>query len=117
MRFEATVEDCVVTDGEIPRELTRGFYRNGPTWMRASKQGFDTPFGMDGMIQSLVVRDGRANFGNRWVRTPKYVAEDRAGRALFQWSDCDFGDWRSWALGEVVRDEFTAGVPQGTNAV
>lgn len=117
MRFEATVEDCVVSQGEIPRELNGGFYRNGPTWKRPTKQGFDTPFGMDGMIQGLVFRDGRADFRNRWVRTPKFVAEERAGRALFEWSDNDFGDWRSWALGDVVRDEFTAGVPQGTNAV
>jgi carotenoid cleavage dioxygenase-like enzyme len=117
MRFEATVEDCVVSQGEIPRELNGGFYRNGPTWRRPTKQGFDTPFGMDGMIQGLVFRDGRADFRNRWVRTPKFIAEERAGRALFEWSDNDFGDWRSWALGDVVRDEFTAGVPQGTNAV
>jgi carotenoid cleavage dioxygenase-like enzyme len=34
MRFEATVEDCIVTYGEIPKDLTGGFYRNGPTWKR-----------------------------------------------------------------------------------
>jgi len=69
------------------------------------------------MIQALILREGRADFRNRWVRTPKYRAEERAGRALFEWSDGGFGDWRSWGLGEVTRDEFTAGVPQGTNAV
>ena len=30
MRFEATVEDCVTTFGENPRELSGGFYRVGP---------------------------------------------------------------------------------------
>ncbi|HEV7535847.1 MAG TPA: carotenoid oxygenase family protein, partial [Acidimicrobiia bacterium] len=117
MRFEATVEDCIVTEGEIPRALNGGFYRNGPAWKRPSKQGCDTAFAMDGMIQALVFRDGRVDFRNRWVRTPKYLAEERAGRGLFEWSDGGFGDWRTWALGDVVRDEFTAGVPQGTNAV
>ncbi len=29
MRFEATVEDCVTTFGEIPKDLTGGFYRSG----------------------------------------------------------------------------------------
>jgi carotenoid cleavage dioxygenase-like enzyme len=117
MRFEATVEDCVVVDGEIPADLNGGFYRNGPTWRRPSRQGCDSPFAMDGMIQALILTDGRADFRNRWVRTPKYRAEERAGRALFEWSDGGFDDWRSWALGEVGRDEFTTGVPQGTNAV
>jgi carotenoid cleavage dioxygenase len=117
MRFEATVEDCIVTDGAIPTDLNGGFYRNGPTWRRPSRQGCDAAFALDGMIQALVFREGRADFRNRWVRTPKYLAEERAGRALFEWSDGGFGDWRSWGLGEVTRDEFTTGVPQGTNAV
>ena len=38
MRFEATVEDCIVTHGEIPVDLNGGFYRNGPTWRRPSRQ-------------------------------------------------------------------------------
>src|SRR5205807_2457750 len=39
MRFEATVEDCIVSHGEIPADLNGGFYRNGPTWRRPSRQG------------------------------------------------------------------------------
>ncbi len=117
MRFEATVEDCIVAEGEIPADLNGGFYRNGPAWRRPSRQGCNSPFAMDGMVQALILREGRADFRNRWVRTPKYRAEELAGRALFEWSDGGFGDWRAWALGEVVRDEFTTGVPQGTNAV
>ncbi|TAM63331.1 MAG: hypothetical protein EPN51_27615, partial [Mycobacterium sp.] len=27
MRFEATVEECIVTHGEIPQDLAGGFYR------------------------------------------------------------------------------------------
>jgi carotenoid cleavage dioxygenase-like enzyme len=34
MRFEATVEGCVTTYGEIPCELSGGFYRVGPTFKR-----------------------------------------------------------------------------------
>ncbi len=117
MRFEATVEDCAVTYGQIPPELNGGFYRNGPAWKRPTTQGIDTPYSMDGMIQALVFREGRADFRNRWTRTPKYLAEEAAGRALFEWSDAHFGDWRAWALGEVERNSRTTGVPQGTNGV
>jgi carotenoid cleavage dioxygenase-like enzyme len=117
MRFEATVEDCIVSEGKVPPALNGGFYRVGPTWRRPSKQGCDSAFAMDGMVQALIFREGRVDFRNRWVRTPKFVAEERAGRALFEWSDGGFGDWRAWALGDVVRDEHNAGVAQGTNAV
>ena len=41
MRFEARVEDCVVAEGQIPRELHGGFYRIGPTWKRPTRQGFN----------------------------------------------------------------------------
>lgn len=117
MRFEATVEDCLVTEGAVPRELNGGFYRNGPSWRRPTQQGITAAFATDGMIQALVFRDGRVDFRNRWIRTPKFVAEERAGRGLFRWSDGGFGDWRDWGLGDVERDEFTTGVPQGTSAV
>jgi carotenoid cleavage dioxygenase-like enzyme len=96
MRSEATVEDCIVTHGEIPADLNGGFYRNGPTWRRPSRQGLDAAFAMDGMVQALILTGGRAHFRNRWVRAPKYLAEERAGRALFEWSDGVFGDCRSW---------------------
>src|SRR3546814_13994269 len=69
------------------------------------------------MMQGLIFRDGRADFLNRWVRTPKFLAEERAGRALFEWSDGHFGDWRSWGLGDVVRDDYTRNIPQGPSAI
>lgn len=117
MRFEATVDDCIVSEGEIPYELYGGFYRCGPTWKRPSKQGTTGFPAQDGMVQSLVFREGRADFKNRWIRTAKYLAEERAGRGLFEYKDGHFGDWRSYGLGEVLRDEWTHGIPQGNNAV
>ena len=86
MRFEATITG-----------LRGSFYRNGPTWRRPNKQGCETAYTMDGMVQGLVFRDGRIEFRNRWVRTPKFLAEERA-RSLFSYTDGDFGDWRSWGL-------------------
>ncbi len=118
MRFEADVDDVIVAEGEIPPELNGGFYRVGPTWKRPALQEGNNGFPVqDGMVQALIFREGRADFRNRWIRTPKYLAEERAGRALFRYKDGDFGDWRSYGLGEVVRDQWTHGIPQGNNAV
>jgi carotenoid cleavage dioxygenase-like enzyme len=117
MRFEATVEECIVTHGEVPKDLAGGFYRAGPTWKRPTAQGNNPLLGMDGMIQGLVFDNGRADFRNRWVRTPKYRLEDMHGRGMFSLSDGDFRDWRDFGWGCVERDAFNRGVPQGTNNV
>jgi carotenoid cleavage dioxygenase len=117
MRFEAVVDDVIVAQGEIPIDLHGGFYRCGPTWKRPAKQGGNGFPMMDGMVQALTFREGRADFRNKWIRTPKYLAEERFGRAIFDYSDGGFGDWRDYGLGEVLRDEFTHGIPQGNNSV
>src|SRR5437867_2946022 len=117
MRFEAVVEDCIVGQGEIPQDLAGGFYRVGPTWKRPSKQGSTALLSMDGMVQGLVFEDGKAHFRNRWIRTPKYVLEDDHGKGMFEYTDGDFGDYRSWGHAQVRRDRYTEGVPHGTNNV
>jgi carotenoid cleavage dioxygenase-like enzyme len=117
MRFEATVQDCATTFGEIPKDLSGGFYRVGPTFKRPTKQGGNGLLAMDGMVQGLVLDNGRADFRNRWVRTPKYLLEERHGRGMFAWADGDWTDWRNIGFGPAVRDGFTRGVPQGTNNI
>jgi carotenoid cleavage dioxygenase len=117
MRFEATVEDCAVTFGEIPKDLSGGFYRVGPTFKRPTKQGSNGLLAMDGMVQGLTFENGRADFRNRWVRTPKYVLEERHGRGMFEWSDGEWSDWRNIGFGAAVHDESTRGIPQGTNNI
>ena len=67
--------------GELPRELNGTLYRNGPN------PQFDSPgahwFVGDGMLHAFHLENGRASYRNRWVRTPKWLAEHDAGRALF----------------------------------
>ena len=67
--------------GELPRELNGTLYRNGPN------PQFDVPgahwFVGDGMLHAFHLENGRASYRNRWVRTPKWLAEHDAGRALF----------------------------------
>ncbi|MDT5266500.1 MAG: hypothetical protein QOI90_3126 [Mycobacterium sp.] len=117
MRFEAHIEDCVVSEGQIPPELNGGFYRIGPTWKRPTKQGFNGFAATDGMIQGLVFRDGKADFTNKWVKTPKYLLEQKHGVGLFEWTDGQFSDWRGYGLGYSIPNEYTAGVPSGSPIV
>lgn len=117
MRFEATVEECIVSQGEIPKDLAGGYYRVGPTWKRPTKQGTNPLLSMDGMVQAITFENGRADFRNRWVRTPKYLLEEKHGKGMFAWTDGAFHDWRDFAYGDVERDDYNRHTPQGTNNI
>jgi carotenoid cleavage dioxygenase-like enzyme len=78
--FEADAPHLTIS-GELPRELNGTLYRNGPN------PQFSSPgahwFVGDGMLHAFHLENGRASYRNRWVRTPKWLAEHDAGRALF----------------------------------
>jgi carotenoid cleavage dioxygenase len=73
--------DLEVT-GEIPAELAGAFYRNGPN-PQFEPGGDYHWFGGDGMIHGFFVEGGKVRYRNRFVRTPKWKAENAAGRRLF----------------------------------
>jgi carotenoid cleavage dioxygenase-like enzyme len=78
--FECDAPFLKIT-GELPRELNGTLYRNGPN------PQFESPgahwFVGDGMLHAFHLENGRAAYRNRWIRTPKWLAEHDAGRALF----------------------------------
>ena len=94
MRFEATVEECIVTHGEIPKDLAGGFYRTGPTWKRPTKQGNNPLLSMDGMVQGLTFEDGEATSRTAGSGRPSTCSRPSASRGMFEWTDGGFGDWR-----------------------
>jgi carotenoid cleavage dioxygenase len=67
--------------GQLPRELNGTLYRNGANPQFAAP-GAHWFFG-DGMLHAFRLDDGRASYRNRWIRTPKWLAEHRAGRPLY----------------------------------
>ena len=78
--FEADAAFLKVT-GELPRELNGTLYRNGPN-PQFEVAGAHWFVG-DGMLHAFHLENGRASYRNRWIRTPKWLAEHDAGRALF----------------------------------
>jgi len=69
-------------EGEIPADLAGAFYRNGPNPQFAPRGDYHW-FGGDGMIHGFFVEGGKVRYRNRYVRTPKWMAENAAGHALF----------------------------------
>jgi carotenoid cleavage dioxygenase len=67
--------------GVLPSELSGTLYRNGanPQFPLPGAHWF---FG-DGMLHAFTFDNGRVSYRNRWVRTPKWLAEHAAGRALY----------------------------------
>ena len=76
---ELDVADLPVR-GAIPPGLNGTLYRNGPNpqFPDATSHWF---LG-DGMLHAICLRDGRASYRNRWVRTQRWLAERQAGHGL-----------------------------------
>lgn len=78
---ELTVDDLPVL-GELPPELTGMFVRNGPN-PQFPPLGRYHWFDGDGMLHGVHIRDGKASYRNRYIRTQGFEQERQAGRALF----------------------------------
>lgn len=72
-----------IESGAIPSDLVGTYYRNGPNARFAPIGSYTYPLDGDGMVHAVRLRDGRATYWNRYVRTPSMAAEERAGRALW----------------------------------
>jgi carotenoid cleavage dioxygenase len=84
VRSEDDFEMKVVS--RIPDALAGAYYRNGPN-PQFDPQGMYLSIFGDGMIHGFFLEPnkdgGRARYRNRWVRTPRWLAENKAGRPLF----------------------------------
>jgi carotenoid cleavage dioxygenase-like enzyme len=72
----------LLVDGEIPRDLEGTLYRIGPN-PHYPPMGRYHWFDGDGMVHGFTIRDGKASYRNRYVKTAGLAAEMRAGKSLF----------------------------------
>ncbi|MEA3411264.1 MAG: carotenoid oxygenase family protein, partial [Pseudomonadota bacterium] len=68
--------------GRIPDSLRGTLYRNGPGLFERNGYGKQHLLDGDGMIQAFDIGPEGARYRNHFVRTPKYLAEEAAGRFL-----------------------------------
>ena len=89
--MEGEIHDLTV-EGKIPRELNGTLFRNGPNPQFAPRGRYHW-FDGDGMIHAFTLRDGKAHYRNRWVRTQRFHMEREAGEALWgglaDWANSD----------------------------
>lgn len=84
MRVEADITDLECIQGEVPDHLDGTYYRvvvdrHYPSYVANDVDLFNS----DGMAMSFTFRKGRVDFKTRYVRTPRFVAEEKAGKSLF----------------------------------
>jgi carotenoid cleavage dioxygenase-like enzyme len=89
-------EPDLPVQGELPKELNGTLYRNGPNPQFEPRDNNYHWFIGDGMIHAFHIEEGRVSYKNRWVQTPKWQLEHKAGRALFgSWGNPRTSAWRA----------------------
>ncbi|KAI1381231.1 carotenoid oxygenase [Hypoxylon crocopeplum] len=81
-RFEAEVYNCVVR-GEIPSQVDGTYYRCMPDQLWAPLYEDDIFINGDGAIDAVRIKDGYADFKQKFVRTKRFVIERIARKAIF----------------------------------
>jgi all-trans-8'-apo-beta-carotenal 15,15'-oxygenase len=71
-------------EGKIPLALEGTLFRNGPGLLERNGQVYGHPFDGDGMICAISISQGKAHFANSYVKTPEFLAEQKAGKILYR---------------------------------
>jgi carotenoid cleavage dioxygenase-like enzyme len=69
--------------GNLPEALVGTLYRVGPNPQFDPRDDFYHWFAGDGMVHAFYFKSGNVAYKNRWMRTPKWQLESKAGKALF----------------------------------
>lgn len=80
--IEAFAHDLYV-EGEIPAEIEGTFFRAVQDAAYVPQSADDNILSHDGMISKIDFRNGRVSTGIKYVRTARFLANQKAGRNLF----------------------------------
>ena len=84
LRAETTVTGLELVAGHVPESLVGSFYRAGPDRQFPPSDGDDVFIDGEGMVHAFRFdADGLVSYRSRWVRTERFIAQERAGRSLF----------------------------------
>jgi all-trans-8'-apo-beta-carotenal 15,15'-oxygenase len=73
--IEVPGEVVLDVTGRIPAQLRGTLYRNGPGRWEAGGFVAQHAFDGDGLVSKFTIEDGTVRFRSRYVRTPKFLAE------------------------------------------
>lgn len=82
VRVEWEAHDLPV-EGTIPPEIEGAFFRAVPDPAYPPRFEDDTALSGDGMVAQFLIQGGHVDYAIRYVKTARYLAEQKARRALF----------------------------------
>lgn len=104
MRAEIDIQGLEVVQGEVPKAMNGAFFRMlGDRKWPSFIENDTFLLNEDGMASAFYFDSGQVSYKTRYVRTPRFVAEEKAGRALF-------GAYRN----PYTDDPSVAGLSRGT---
>lgn len=86
--------DVEYVDGEVPGYVRGSYYLNGPSRFERGEMHYQHWLDGDGMVSSLRFRDGGVRYTNRFVRSKKFVDEEKEGRSIYRTFGTAFEDDR-----------------------
>ena len=72
------ITDVDILEGSVPSDINGVFFRNGPNLKYMQKSGRSHWFEGDGMIHAIKLKDGKAQYCNKYQRTPRLMKEFEA---------------------------------------
>ena len=81
--FDEIVAKDLEVEGDIPKDITGIYFRNGPNPKYVPLNHYHL-FDGDGMLHSVQIENGKATYRNRWIRTEGFVKESKAAKGLYQ---------------------------------
>lgn len=82
----------LLVEGDIPQQIKGTFLRNGPAKHERGEQRYSHLFEGDGMLQKFSIADGKIQHIGRFIETPKFTTEQKAGKFLFSGPDTHLPD-------------------------
>lgn len=79
---ECDADNLVTEKGQLPADLDGAYIVNGPN-QRFKPSGRYHYYDGDGMLHATYFKDGKASYKSRWIRTPAFIAEEKAGEAMW----------------------------------
>lgn len=83
LRTESHVEGLELVQGHLPPELQGTWYRGGADRQYPPMDGEDIFIDGEGMAHMIRFEDGHVSYRSRWVKTPRFEAQEKARRSLF----------------------------------
>ena len=90
-------------EGSLPMDIEGTFFKNVPAKFEFGKDLVLHPFDADGMVLGITIKDGKALFRNRFVRTKGYLADSKRNKIV---SRGTFGTRKSGFLANLFDFKF-----------